>query len=136
MAYLGHKSGPKMSVILERYKAELYKLTKEGTVGGMRIRPDVIDHILEDEERSEGRGVVVPVEIPYGYGVKDGELIYINYSHHIQFYYMLTEDEKAQLGCDFKSRRVEILSPGEASLQRRLREQMLGDGERFWGANE
>jgi len=61
--------------------------------------------------------------------VKEGELIYINYSHRIQFYYILTEAERAQLGSNFRSERVEILSPEETRRQRLIREEMMGRGE-------
>jgi len=129
MSFLGHKNGPSMSVILERYKSELYKLTKDGAIGGPRVSPDVINHIIEEERGSEDRGIVIPVKVPYGHGVKEGELIYINYSHRIQFYYILTEAERAQLGSNFRSERVEILSPEETRRQRLIREEMMGRGE-------
>jgi hypothetical protein len=140
MAYLGHKKGPRMSVILERYRSELLLVTKCGQIGGPVISSDVVDNLIEKEKRSEDEGIWEVVNYPKGPGVKDDEMLFIGIDLKtgtgVQFYYVLTAEEERMLGKTYNSKKVQVVSQPEFLRQSRLHEEIMAAGETFWGSNE
>jgi len=140
MAYLGHKNGPKLSVILERNRAELLKLKKYIGFGTDRIPPEAIQNLIEIEQLEEEKGIVSQAKIPIGLGVNPGEFLYerIDFETNsgIELYYTLTEQEKTAIGDNYKQEQVQVISPEQARIQEAIREERMERGEVPFGAGD